>query len=142
MNSTNGTPRSNGRDTRSSTAASSEAAQQSPRRRRTRPPTATTTAALTTTTATMTTSWSAVKQDFIKTVSGAVKELMEHYGYSRDRATAAVLREISAGGKLKTPDDVEVGSHMMCCVCVCVCGRVPATGAGEAAGRRICDTID
>jgi hypothetical protein len=106
-------------------------APESPRRRRTRPAsssssttadntnnnsmlTTTATAATNSDSATMTatTSWSAVKQDFMKTVSKAVAELMQEHGYSRERATSAVLREISVsagGGESKTPQDIEVG---------------------------------
>jgi hypothetical protein len=80
-------------------------APESPRRRRTRPNA--TADSMTATTAT-TSSWSTVKQDFMKTVSGAVAELMEEHGYSRERATGAVLREIS-DDKSKTPQDIEVG---------------------------------
>lgn len=109
----NGSSSSNSsRTTLRSTNHSAEVPE-SPRRRRTRPAQSTTDtdsnsmSTTTTTTATATT-WSSVKQDFIKTVSGAVAELMEEYGYSRERATGAVLREISED-KTKTPQDIEVG---------------------------------
>jgi hypothetical protein len=91
------------RTVRSTTNHHANEAPESPRRRRTRPTqTATVNSSVTTT------SWSVVKQDFIKTVSGAVAELMEEHGYSRERAAGAVLREIS-DDKSKTPQDIEVG---------------------------------
>jgi hypothetical protein len=83
-------------------------APESPRRRRTRP---TQNATIATTAAT---SWSTVKQDFIKTVSGAVAELMEEHGYSRERATGAVLREISDDKSKTIPQDIEVGFVALC----------------------------
>lgn len=101
------TPRSSRTTTRNMRSTNAEAdAPESPRRRRTRPTTSTT----------ATSSWSAVKRDFIKTVSGAVAELMEEHGYSRERATGAVLREIS-DDKTKTPQDIEVGCDMLHYVC-------------------------
>jgi hypothetical protein len=89
-----------------STTNHADEAPESPRRRRTRPTQSATTN--TSNSMTTTTTWSAVKQDFIQTVSGAVAELMQEHGYSRERATGAVLREISHD-KSKTPQDIEVG---------------------------------
>jgi hypothetical protein len=106
--------------------ADDASAPESPRRRRTRP---TQNAA----TATTATTWSAVKQDFIKTVSGAVAELMEEHGYSRERATGAVLREISDDkSKMVPPQDIEVGCVESRCVSALVLVLVellPPSGA-------------
>jgi hypothetical protein len=106
-----GSNRATTRSVRSTHHAAEADVPESPRRRRTRPTTSASTIA-----ATHTNSWSAVKQDFIKTVSGAVAELMDEHGYSRERATGAVLREISTTGgeeKSKTPQDIEVGCVML-----------------------------
>jgi flagellum-specific peptidoglycan hydrolase FlgJ len=102
----------------SSTNHVDAAVPESPRRRRTRPTATSTTATdtssihmLTTTTTTTTRpSWSVVKQDFIKTVQAACEELMQEHGYSRERATGAVLREISddTKGTKTAPQDIEV----------------------------------
>lgn len=56
------------------------------------------------------------KARFVGSVSRGISVLMEECGYSRERATAALLREITRGDNSSSPDEKEVSLFLCCSV--------------------------
>ena len=62
------------------------------------------------------------KSRFVTAVTEGMKELMQQCGYSRERATLSLLREIGQRGDYAPSDNDQVRRlFVLCHVCVCVC---------------------